>query len=193
MEPNMSQQQEQIQERHITPYETFLREAIEKTKKERDELYNQFAHANPVMRAVIKRSIERATQNIEITTKELQKYSSGTSWLREPSKERDEKAEELKKVPVDEVKAPAPTPVAKPIAPATPAGTAKPAPVPQLAAAPKPVATQPAQAVASPSPPAPAPNVSKPVSTETKQDSKPPEPQKPTEQKKSTDSKEQSA
>ena len=129
----MSHQEEQAVGKHVTPYETFLRQAIEDSKKQLDELYNEFARSNAIRKRVIKQQIAIVNQNIDITTKSLQKYLNAMTWLREPTKERDEKAEELRKVPVDEEK-PAPP---KPAAPA--AAAPKPAtPAPSVSAQPRP-------------------------------------------------------
>lgn len=160
---------------NVTPYEKFLREAIQEKKKELDALYDEFAHANRFRKQAIKRRIDQVSQNIDITSKDLDKFMSGVSWLREPTKERDEKAEKLKEVPVDEEKASAlaakptqtaapavakpATPVAKPVGgqpTATPSAstplrspsTSTPVvgtPKPSIASTPKPEETKPAQ------------------------------------------------
>lgn len=174
----MSHQEEQAATKKITPYEKFLREAIDDGKKQLDELYNEFAKANSLRKRSIKRAIEIANQNIEITSRDLQKYVNAMSWLREPTRERDEKAEELKKVPVDEEKAA--TPAAKPAASvARPAPTSVAKPVvgaPSVAAQPRPTSTPVATST-----PVTSTTVAKPV------------PSKPVEEKKETEEKKESA
>jgi len=102
-----------------TPYEDYLRQSIIEEKARLDSLYNVFAKSNPIKKQILKRQIEEAMQNIELLSSDLEKYSHGLSWLREPSKERDEKAEHLPKL---EKEAVSPAPAVKSAAP----GQAKP-------------------------------------------------------------------
>ena len=81
-----------------TPYERYIRENIDEEKKNLDNLYNEFAKSNSINKQIVKRKIDIANQNIELLKQELEKYGSGLSWLREPSKDRDEKAEHLEKI-----------------------------------------------------------------------------------------------
>ena len=136
----MSHQEGQVVTKNITPYEKFLRDAIEDSKKQLDELYNEFAKANSIRKRGIKREIATVNQNIELTTRDLQKYIQAMSWLREPTKERDEKAEEMNKVPVDEEKAAVPPP-AKPPTPAAPGAAPKPVVSTPATAQPRPTST----------------------------------------------------
>jgi hypothetical protein len=96
-----------------TPYEQFLRQSIEDQKAERDKLFNEFAHANPLRKQLVKRKIEEINQNLSLLSADLEKYKEGLEWLREPSKERDEKAEHLPKLAKEEA---APAPAAAPAA-----------------------------------------------------------------------------
>ena len=99
-----------------TPYEKYVREGIDAEKRNLDNLYNEFAKSNSINKQVVKRKIDETIQNIELLQKQLEKYGAGLSWLREPSKERDEKAEHLEKIQEEPQKpATAPsTPAAKP-------------------------------------------------------------------------------
>ncbi len=92
----------------MTPYEQFLRQSIEDQKAERDKLFNEFAKSNPVKKQLLKRKIEEINQNLALLSADLEKYMDGLGWLREPSKERDEKAEHLPKLAKEEAAAPAP-------------------------------------------------------------------------------------
>ena len=104
-----------------TPYEDYLRQSITDEKARLDSLYNEFAKSNPIKKQILKRQIEEVMRNIELISADLEKYGHGLSWLREPSKERDEKAEHLPKL---EKEAAPPAPAAKSAAP----GQAKPVP-----------------------------------------------------------------
>ncbi|MHB8702247.1 MAG: hypothetical protein ACYC7D_14690 [Nitrososphaerales archaeon] len=79
----------------VTPYERFLFQSIEDQRKQLDDLYNRFAHANLLEKRFLKPQIEAAVQNIDILSRDLEKYKQGLSWLREPSNDRDEKAGKL--------------------------------------------------------------------------------------------------
>ncbi|MHB2036753.1 MAG: hypothetical protein ACYCPW_08450 [Nitrososphaerales archaeon] len=81
-----------------TPYERYIRESIDEEKKNLDNLYNEFAKSNSINKQIVKRKIDITNQNIELLKQELEKYGVGLSWLREPSKDRDEKAEHLEKI-----------------------------------------------------------------------------------------------
>lgn len=98
-----------------TPYEKALLQGIEEEKKHLDSLYDEFAKTSSVNKQLLKRKIDKTLENIDLLGKELAKYGYGLTWLREPSKERDEKAEHLEKV-AEEPQAAAPAP-AKPAAP----------------------------------------------------------------------------
>ena len=95
------------------PYEKYIQEEIIIEKTNLDRLYSEFAKSNSIGKEILKRKIDETLQNIELLQKELEKYGAGLSWLREPSKERDEKAEHLEKI--QEEPKPAATP-AKPVA-----------------------------------------------------------------------------
>ena len=86
-----------------TPYEKYVREGIDAEKRNLDSLYNEFAKSNSINKQIVKRKIDESIQNIELLQKELEKFGAGLSWLREPSKDRDEKAEHLEKIPGREV------------------------------------------------------------------------------------------
>jgi hypothetical protein len=103
-----------------TPYEEYLRQSIIEERARLDSLYNQFAKSNPISRQFLKRKIQESIQNIDLLSKDLDKYMHGLSWLREPSKERDEKAEHLPKLEKEAAAAPAAAPKPAPgPAPAT--------------------------------------------------------------------------
>ena len=103
-----------------TPYEEYLKQSLIEERARLDSLYNEFAKSNPIRKQLLKGKIDEALRNIDLLAKDLDKYVNGLSWLREPSKERDEKAEHLPKLEKEEA---APAPQAKPAAP----GLAKPA------------------------------------------------------------------
>ena len=173
----MSHQEEQAVGKHVTPYEIFLRQAIEDSKKQLDELYNEFANSNAIRKRTIKQQIALVNQNIDITTKSLQKYLNAMTWLREPTKERDEKAEELRKVPVDEEKPAAPKPAAPATKPPAAAAPKPSTPPPSVSASPRPTSTP---VGASPKPPTVGTPIGKPV-------------QKPEEEKKESEEKKDSS
>ncbi len=97
----------------LTPYEQFLKETLEEKKKQLELLNQQLPNANPIRKRLLKRQIGEMIHDIELMSKDLGKYVEGLKWLREPSKERDEKAEHLKPVPTEAIP--------KPAAPSTPA------------------------------------------------------------------------
>src|SRR5271165_4100225 len=105
-----------------TPYEEYLRRSITSEKARLDSLYNDFAKSNPIKKQILKRQIAEAIQNISLLSTDLAKYGHGLSWLREPSKEREEKAEHLPKLE-KEAAAPAPAKPAAAPGPAKPAVT----------------------------------------------------------------------
>jgi hypothetical protein len=121
-----------------TPYEDFLRQSITDEKSHLDSLYNEFAKSNPIKKQILKRQIEEVMRNIDLISADLEKYGHGLSWLREPSKERDEKAEHLPKL---EKEAAPPASAAKSAAP----GQAKPVPT-------RPVIGKPVGATSAPQP-----------------------------------------
>ncbi|MDG6904593.1 MAG: hypothetical protein JRN20_02270 [Nitrososphaerota archaeon] len=98
-----------------TPYEKYVRDSIDAEKQNLDNLYNEFARTNTLNKQVIKQKIDRAIQNIELLKKELEKYGFSLTWLREPSKERDNKASHLEKIQ-EEKPAASPTPT-RPVPP----------------------------------------------------------------------------
>ena len=102
-----------------TPYEGYLKQSISEEKARLDSLYNEFAKSNPIKKQILKHQIAEAMQNIELLSADLGKYGHGLSWLREPSKERDEKAEHLPKLEKEAIPTAA---AAKPVTP----GQAKP-------------------------------------------------------------------
>ncbi|MGI0090453.1 MAG: hypothetical protein ACREBS_01970 [Nitrososphaerales archaeon] len=115
-----------------TPYERYLRQSIEDEKKHLDNLYTEFARSNSVRKQFLKQKIEETTQNIMLISRDLEKFGRGLSWLREPSKERDDKSERLEKI--SEQEPPARAPAAKPPAmgtgtPARPSPSSAPRPV----------------------------------------------------------------
>lgn len=97
-----------------TPYEKYVRENIDAERQNLDNLYNEFAKANSLEKQVIKRRIDETLQNIDLLQQELRKYGAGLTWLREPSKNRDDKASHLEKI--QEEKPATPPPAAKPAA-----------------------------------------------------------------------------
>jgi hypothetical protein len=97
-----------------SPYEEYLKQTLVEERAHLDSLYNEFAKSNPIRKQMLKTQITEAIQNIDLLSKDLEKYMNGLSWLREPSKERDEKAEHLPKLEKEEA---APAPQAKPAAP----------------------------------------------------------------------------
>jgi hypothetical protein len=99
-----------------TPYEKYILKNIDEEKKNLDNLYNEFAKSGSINKQLLKRKINETIENIELLKKELEKYRMGLSWLREPSKIRDEKAEHLEKIPEEPQQAA--TPVATPSTPA---------------------------------------------------------------------------
>jgi hypothetical protein len=107
----------------MTPYEQFLRQSIEDQKAERDKLFNDFARANSIKKQFLKRRIEEVNQNLALLSADLEKYKEGLGWLREPSKERDEKAEHLPKLAKEEA---APVPAASAGAPKVPSTVTRP-------------------------------------------------------------------
>jgi hypothetical protein len=95
-----------------TPYEEYLRQSITDEKARLDSLYNEFAKSDPIRKRLLKGQIEEALQNIDLLSHDLDKYRYGLSWLREPSRERDEKAEHLPKLKEETTPAAAPAPKA---------------------------------------------------------------------------------
>jgi len=139
-----------------TPYEEYLRQSITDERARLDSLYDEFAKSNPVRKQMLKRQIDEAIQNIELLSNDLDKYRNGLSWLREPSKERDEKAEHLPRL---EKEAPS---VATPAKPAASAGQ----PAKPVVARPtigKPIGSSPAPATSPAPAAAPRPAVGTPV------------------------------
>jgi hypothetical protein len=105
---------------NLTPYEKYLFESIEQEKKNLDNLYDKFAHSGPLNKQLLKRKIDETLQNIGLLSKDLEKYRVGLSWLREPSKERDEKAESLEKIQEEPQAKPAASPAKPAAAPTAP-------------------------------------------------------------------------
>jgi len=105
----------------MTPYEEYLRQSITLERQRLDSLYTEFAKSDPIRKRILKGKIDEALQNIDLLSQDLGKYKNGLSWLREPSKERDEKAEHLPKLE-KEAAAPPPasTQATKPGQPAKP-------------------------------------------------------------------------
>lgn len=87
----------------LTPYEEFLRQNLEDEKRKAAKLDQDYAKAGSMKKMQIKRELDLVNQNIQIVSSDLAKYASGLHWLREPSKERDEKAENLKPVPLEAI------------------------------------------------------------------------------------------
>jgi len=150
-----------------SPYEDYLKLSISLERERLDSLYVEFAKSDPIRKRLLKRRIEEALQNIQLLQKDLDKYMNGLSWLREPSKERDEKAEHLPKLE-KEATAPAPSgnPPAKPGQAATKPVVARPTigkPIGAPGATSPPVASRP---VATPAPALAArPTIGTPVGT----------------------------
>lgn len=148
-----------IMELSKTPYEKFLQENLEEKRKRLDSLYTEFARANTVKKQIIKRQIDDVKQNIEILSRDIEKYGHGLTWLREASKNRDTKSEHLEKVQIAEAEnKPATPPIARPSGAAqavstrptvgTPVGTprptiGKPVGTKPVVGAPSPQASQP--------------------------------------------------
>lgn len=105
----------------MTPYEKFISDSLEADKKELELLNDEFKRAGILRRRMLSSRIAKLTQNIQILSSDLSKYGRGLSWLREPTKERDEKAEHLGPVDVSAIigqaKPAVPAPPPKPIAP----------------------------------------------------------------------------
>jgi hypothetical protein len=130
---SLSGENELSQSVEQTPYEKFLRESIEGEKTRLEQLTKDLEKANRLKRVMLKRQLDEINQNIQLLSADLEKYEQGLSWLREPTHERDEKAEHLGPVDITAITGPKPaTPSAVP-KPATAVG-AKP-PVPPLAGA----------------------------------------------------------
>jgi len=109
-----------------TPYERYIRENIDEEKKNLDNLYNEFAKSNSINKQIVKRKIDIANQNIALLKQELEKYGSGLSWLREPSKDRDEKAEHLEKIQEEPQAKPSTAAAMSTVGPKPAVGTPKP-------------------------------------------------------------------
>ena len=86
-----------------TPYEKFLRASLEEVKRKADALSKEYSTSGPLKKMQVKRELDLANQNIELLSQDLAKYEGGLQWLREPTKERDEKAEDLKPVPIEAI------------------------------------------------------------------------------------------
>lgn len=85
-----------------TPYEQFLRQNLEEERRRLDELNREYSSARGLRKFFLKRELDSINQNIQILTADLRIYENiGISWLREPTKKRDEKAEHLKPVPAE--------------------------------------------------------------------------------------------
>ena len=111
----------------ITPYERFLRESLAEKKQQLELLTHALQKANPFKRIALKRQLEEINQNVQILSSDLEKYERGLSWLREPTKERDEKAEHLGPVDVSAITGQAKTVTPAPVAPRpAPSAVAKP-------------------------------------------------------------------
>ena len=109
--------------KEITPYEQFLIDSIEDQTSKYNIINSKFLKSRGMRKMLLKRQLDEVSQNIEIVKKDLAKYESGLSWLREHTKERDEKSEHLGAVDVSAILG-----SQKP-APAAPgAAAAKPAP-----------------------------------------------------------------
>jgi hypothetical protein len=111
----------------MTPYEQFLRQNLESERKKAESVARAYATARGFRKIALKRELDQLKQNVELLSGDLEKYEHGLDWLREPTKERDEKAEHLKPVPAEALasraaKAPAPAAAPRP----APAGGARP-------------------------------------------------------------------
>lgn len=127
----------------MTPYEKFLQESLEENKKQLESLTLELQRANYIRKIMLKSRLAEINQNILILSSDLEKYGHGLSWLREPTKERDEKAEHLGPVDVTAIVGqakPAAPPVASRPAPAAGASTTVGTPRPASVAVGKPVA-----------------------------------------------------
>lgn len=109
-----------------TPYERFLRQNLDNEKKKLDELNARYARSNPITKVQLKRELDQLNQNVKLLSGDLDHYLRGLDWLREPSKERDEKAEGLKPVPIEAITGGAPSGPTKPSAGAPQARPAAP-------------------------------------------------------------------
>jgi hypothetical protein len=100
----------------MSPYENYLHQTLEIQKKRAEELALKYPKSRGLGKMMVKRELDRLNENIQILSRDLDKYADmvALDWLREPTKERDEKAEHLKPVPADAIggatKATAPTP-----------------------------------------------------------------------------------
>lgn len=177
-----------------TPYEEYLRQSITDEKARLDSLYNEFAKSDPIRKRYLKGQIEETLQNIDLISRDLDKYRNGLSWLREPSKERDEKAEHLPKLE-KEAAPPATAPAPKPGQPARPAVASRPMiGKPVGSAAPSPSAVPARPPTAAPAAPRPSigtpvgtrPKIGTPVGTPVQQQPYSPQPQGQADQKPST-------
>jgi len=88
----------------MTPYERFLRQSLDDEKRKLDELNSEYSRANPIKKMQLKRDLEQISQNVRLLTADLNHYeNTGLEWLREPTKERDEKSEGLKPVQIEAI------------------------------------------------------------------------------------------
>jgi hypothetical protein len=111
----------------MTPYEQFLRQNLETEKQKAQSLAEAYSKAKGLRKIALKRDLDQISQNVQILSRDLEKYVQGLHWLREPTKERDEKAEHLKPVPADVFGPVTPKAQAAPPKPGTaPAATTRP-------------------------------------------------------------------
>jgi hypothetical protein len=90
--------------RHTTPYERYLQQTLNGEKIKLDELNAEYSKANPIKKIQLRRELDLVTQNVRLLSADLSHYeNTGLEWLREPTKERDEKSESLKPVPIEAI------------------------------------------------------------------------------------------
>lgn len=156
-----------------TPYERFLRQNLEDEKKRAEELNAKYAKANSLRKIQLKRELDLVNQNIALLTADISHYeSNAVQWLREHSKERDEKAEGLKPVPIEAILGSTPaSQQAKPTSPTTSVARAAPmigkpiGSAPQAGSPSTPSSAQPATPKPTSTPRVGTPVVGKPVGT----------------------------
>lgn len=110
----------------LTPYEQFLRQNLESEKSKAESLAQAYSKARGLRKIALKRQLDQLNQNIQILSNDVQKYLNGLEWLREPTKERDEKAEHLKPVAIEAITGQAPKPTASAAQRAAPVASTRP-------------------------------------------------------------------
>ncbi len=89
---------------HMTPYEKYLRQTLDDEKRKLEKLNIEYSKANPIKKMRLKAELEQVSQNILLLSADLHHFeNTGLEWLREPTKERDEKSEGLKPVQIEAI------------------------------------------------------------------------------------------